>query len=178
MNRDALKSAARAAVVMPLVFAFAYTVIGQPQTSLFAAFGCFATLVLVEFGGRPRERLLAHVGLATVGALLAHVVACRGGDGGGRVPDVVLRGVQRLLRGRHGGSGAALHPAGKHPGTELGNRRPAPRMAARDDGLNGSDAAALAPTASCRPAPRRGDGGSSSRRARRSVEPGRRHGEG
>ena len=69
MNRDALKSAARAAVVMPLVFAFAYTVIGRPQTSIFAAFGCFATLVLVEFGGRPRERLLAHVGLATVGAL-------------------------------------------------------------------------------------------------------------
>ena len=69
MNRDALKSAVRAAVVMPLVFAFAYTVIGRPQTSIFAAFGCFATLVLVEFGGRPRERLLAHVGLAAVGSL-------------------------------------------------------------------------------------------------------------
>jgi uncharacterized membrane protein YccC len=69
MNRDALKSAARAAVVMPLVFAFAYTVIGRPQTSIFAAFGCFATLVLVEFGGRARERLFAHVGLAAVGAL-------------------------------------------------------------------------------------------------------------
>src|SRR5258706_2985079 len=69
MNRDALKSAARAAVVMPLVFAFAYTVIGRPQTSIFAAFGCFATLVLVEFGGRPRERLLSHVGLAVVGVV-------------------------------------------------------------------------------------------------------------
>src|SRR5258707_11861668 len=69
MNRDALKSAARAAVVMPSVFAFAYTVIGRPQTSIFAAFGCFATLVLVEFGGRPRERPLSHVGLAAVGGL-------------------------------------------------------------------------------------------------------------
>ena len=69
MNRDALKSAARAAIVMPSVFAFAYTVIGRPQTSIFAAFGCFATLVLVEFGGRPRERLLAHVGLAAVGVV-------------------------------------------------------------------------------------------------------------
>src|SRR5260370_6373156 len=69
MNRDALKSAARAAIVMPAVFAFAYTVIGRPQTSIFAAFGCFAALVLVEFGGRPRERLLAHVGLAAVGVV-------------------------------------------------------------------------------------------------------------
>ena len=69
MNRDALKTAARAAIVMPSVFAFASTVIARPQTSIFAAFGCFATLVLVEFGGRPRERLLAHVGLAAVGAL-------------------------------------------------------------------------------------------------------------
>ncbi len=73
MNRDALRSAARTAIVMPSVFAFAYTVIGRPQTSIFAAFGCFATLVLVEFGGRPRERLLAHVGLAAVGALFVTV---------------------------------------------------------------------------------------------------------
>jgi hypothetical protein len=34
----AVKSAARAAIVMPAVFAFADKVIGQPQTSLFAAF--------------------------------------------------------------------------------------------------------------------------------------------
>ena len=34
-----LKSAARAAIVMPSVFAFAHQVIGDPQTSLFAASG-------------------------------------------------------------------------------------------------------------------------------------------
>jgi hypothetical protein len=39
----ALESAARAAIVMPAVFALAREVIGQPQTSLFAAFGSFAT---------------------------------------------------------------------------------------------------------------------------------------
>ena len=55
----AVKSAARAAIVMPAVFAFADKVIGQPQTSLFAAFGSFALLVLVEFTGPPRSRLLA-----------------------------------------------------------------------------------------------------------------------
>src|SRR5438876_6144345 len=64
----ALKSAARAAIVMPAVFAFADNVIGQPQTSIFAAFGSFAMLVLVEFDGPLRTRLLAYLGLACVGA--------------------------------------------------------------------------------------------------------------
>jgi uncharacterized membrane protein YccC len=64
----ALKSAARAAIVMPAVFALADKVIGQPQTSIFAAFGSFALLVLVEFGGRWRTRLVAYLGLACVGA--------------------------------------------------------------------------------------------------------------
>jgi uncharacterized membrane protein YccC len=64
----AVKSAARAAIVMPAVFAFADNVIGQPQTSIFAAFGSFAMLVLVEFGGPPRTRFLAYLGLAAVGA--------------------------------------------------------------------------------------------------------------
>jgi uncharacterized membrane protein YccC len=64
----ALKSAARAAIVMPAVFALADKVIGQPQTSIFAAFGSFALLVLVEFGGPPRTRLIAYLGLACAGA--------------------------------------------------------------------------------------------------------------
>src|SRR5712691_3302849 len=64
----ALKNAARAAIVMPAVFAFADKVIAQPQTSIFAAFGSFAMLVLVEFGGPRRTRFLAYLGLACVGA--------------------------------------------------------------------------------------------------------------
>jgi uncharacterized membrane protein YccC len=64
----ALRSAARAAIVMPAVFALADKVIGQPQTSIFAAFGSFAVLVLVEFTGPPRTRLVAYLGLACVGA--------------------------------------------------------------------------------------------------------------
>jgi uncharacterized membrane protein YccC len=64
----ALKSAARAAIVMPAVFALADKVIGHPQTSIFAAFGSFAMLVLVEFGGPPRTRLIAYLGLACAGA--------------------------------------------------------------------------------------------------------------
>src|SRR5246127_2853293 len=64
----ALKSAARAAIVMPAVFALAEKVIQQPQTSVFAAFGSFAFLVLVEFTGSPRTRLTAYLGLSCVGA--------------------------------------------------------------------------------------------------------------
>src|SRR6266511_123312 len=64
----AIKSAARAAIVMPAVFALADKAIGQPQTSLFAAFGSFALLVLVEFTGPPWTRLVAYLALACVGA--------------------------------------------------------------------------------------------------------------
>jgi hypothetical protein len=64
----ALKSAARAAIVMPALFALADKVIQQPQTSIFAAFGAFAMLVLTEFGGPRRTRLLAYAGLAFTGA--------------------------------------------------------------------------------------------------------------
>src|SRR5438477_3566657 len=53
---------------MPAVFALADKVVAQPQTCIFAAFGSFAMLVLVEFGGPWRVRLLAYLGLAGVGA--------------------------------------------------------------------------------------------------------------
>jgi hypothetical protein len=63
-----LKSAARAAIVMPIVFAFADKVIGNPQTALFAAFGSIAMLVLIEFTGPMRSRFVAYLALACVGA--------------------------------------------------------------------------------------------------------------
>src|ERR1700688_1079941 len=53
---------------MPAVFAFADKVIAKPQTSFLAAFGSFAVLVLVEFSGPWRTRLLAYLSLAVVGA--------------------------------------------------------------------------------------------------------------
>jgi uncharacterized membrane protein YccC len=68
LDLAALKSAARAAIVIPAVFALADKVIEQPQTSIFAAFGSFAVLVLVDFGGPPRSRLAAYAGLACTGA--------------------------------------------------------------------------------------------------------------
>lgn len=62
--------AVRAAVVMPGLFAFCEEVIGNLQMATFAAFGSFATLVLVAFGGGRRDKLLAHVGLAAAGSAL------------------------------------------------------------------------------------------------------------
>ncbi|MCW2906421.1 MAG: protein of unknown function YccS/YhfK [Actinomycetia bacterium] len=74
-----LKSAARAAIVMPAVFAFADQVIGQPQTALFAAFGSFAMLVLASFSGPPRSRFTAYLSLGVSGAVLVPLgTACSG----------------------------------------------------------------------------------------------------
>jgi len=67
---SSLKTAARAAIVMPAVFAFASKVIGQPQTALFAAFGSFSLLVLASFSGPPRSRLTAYLSLGVAGAAL------------------------------------------------------------------------------------------------------------
>jgi uncharacterized membrane protein YccC len=63
-----LKTAARAAIVMPAVFAFADKVIGNPQTAIFAAFGSIAMLVLVDFTGPMRSRFVSYLSLAFVGA--------------------------------------------------------------------------------------------------------------
>jgi hypothetical protein len=66
----ALKDAARAAIVMPAVVAFADLVIGDLDTTLLAAFGSFAILVQADFGGRPGTRLAAYVSLTVVGGVL------------------------------------------------------------------------------------------------------------
>jgi uncharacterized membrane protein YccC len=67
-GRASLRSAARAAIVMPAVFAFADKVIGDPQTTIFAAFGSFAMLVFADFTGPQRSQFVAYLALAGVGA--------------------------------------------------------------------------------------------------------------
>jgi len=64
-----LKTATRAAICIPAVFAFTHQVIGNAQMSLFGAFGSFAILVFADFGGTPRARLTAFLVLAAVGAI-------------------------------------------------------------------------------------------------------------
>src|ERR1700726_2885835 len=70
---DALRRAARAALVMPIMFALGDKVIGNPTLATFAAFGSFAMLLLVDFGGPMRDRLRAQVALAVVGAIFVCV---------------------------------------------------------------------------------------------------------
>ncbi|MGB0121343.1 MAG: FUSC family protein [Solirubrobacterales bacterium] len=66
----ALKGAARAAIIMPLCFGLVSHFVAGEHAPVFAAFGSFAVLVFVDFGGRTRQRLIAYLGLALVGAVL------------------------------------------------------------------------------------------------------------
>ena len=65
----ALRRAARAAIIMPAMFALGDKVIGNPQVATFAAFGSFAMLLLVDFGGPMAERLQAQAALAVTGGV-------------------------------------------------------------------------------------------------------------
>jgi uncharacterized membrane protein YccC len=58
-----LKRAVRATIVMPSIFAITHFAFSDSQVGLFAAFGSFALLLLVEFTGRPRSRLVSYLGL-------------------------------------------------------------------------------------------------------------------
>jgi hypothetical protein len=69
----ALRRAGRAALVMPAMFALGDKVIGNPALATFAAFGSFAMLLLVDFGGSMRDRLQAQAALATVGGIFVCV---------------------------------------------------------------------------------------------------------
>lgn len=65
-----LKRSVRAAVVVSSLFAIADFGFTNSQVGLFAAFGSFALLLLVEFTGAPRSRLVSYLGLWVVGSVL------------------------------------------------------------------------------------------------------------
>jgi uncharacterized membrane protein YccC len=66
----ALRRAGRAALLMPAMFAIGDKVIGNPTVATFAAFGSFAMLLLVDFGGSMRDRLQAQVALSVACGVL------------------------------------------------------------------------------------------------------------
>jgi uncharacterized membrane protein YccC len=66
----ALRRAARAAIVIPLAFAFADLVLRQPQSLIFVVFGCFSLLVISDFGGLRPQRAIAYLTATVVGAVL------------------------------------------------------------------------------------------------------------
>ena len=55
---------------MPCAFGLAHLAFPDPQVSLFAAFGSFALLLLVDFDRKPRTRLISYVSLLLAGACL------------------------------------------------------------------------------------------------------------
>ncbi len=65
----ALRRGGRTAIVMPGLFALGDKVLANADIATFAAFGSFAMLLLVDFGGPMRDRLQAQAGLAVVGAV-------------------------------------------------------------------------------------------------------------
>src|SRR3979409_506104 len=66
----ALRRAARAAIVIPLTFAFADLLLREPQSLIFVVFGCFSLLVISDFGGLRRQRAIAYLTATVVGAAL------------------------------------------------------------------------------------------------------------
>ncbi len=64
----AVKRSARAAITIPTVFGLTHLLFTNPQVSLFGAFGSFALLLLVDFPGRVRTRLISYVALWLVGS--------------------------------------------------------------------------------------------------------------
>jgi uncharacterized membrane protein YccC len=66
----ALRRAARAALVIPLIFAFTDLLLREPQILIFVVFGCFSLLVISDFGGFRRPRALAYLTATVVGAVL------------------------------------------------------------------------------------------------------------
>jgi hypothetical protein len=60
--------AVRATIVIPCLFLLTFKVIDDPQMTLFAVFGSFATIVVTGFGGSRRDKGIAHLGLALAGS--------------------------------------------------------------------------------------------------------------
>jgi len=66
----ALRRATRTALIMPAMFALGDKVIGNPVVGTFAAFGSFAMLLLVDFSGSIKDRLVDQAALGVSCAAL------------------------------------------------------------------------------------------------------------
>jgi uncharacterized membrane protein YccC len=72
-ERDALRRAVRAAIVVPLAAAVSFVVAGGSQAPLFTIVGALWLMVLVDFPGNRQGRALAHCGVGFNGAVLITV---------------------------------------------------------------------------------------------------------
>jgi uncharacterized membrane protein YccC len=72
-ERDALRRAVRAAIVVPLAAAVSFVAVGGSQAPLFTIVGALWLMVLVDFPGDRQGRALAHCGVSFNGAVLITV---------------------------------------------------------------------------------------------------------
>jgi uncharacterized membrane protein YccC len=72
LNPDpvALRRGGRAALVIPVALLIARFGVADPQALIFVVFGCFALLVMADFGGPRRTRVVAYLATMFVGAAL------------------------------------------------------------------------------------------------------------
>lgn len=69
-ERDALRRAVRAAIMVPFTAGFAFVVVGGMVVPLYALLGAFWLLVVTEFPGNRQQRAVAYLGLAVNGFVL------------------------------------------------------------------------------------------------------------
>ena len=69
-ERDALKRAIRAAIMVPLTAGLAFALVGGRVTPLYALLGAFWLLVVTEFPGNRQQRAVAYLGLTVNGIVL------------------------------------------------------------------------------------------------------------
>ena len=69
-ERDALKRAIRAAIMVPLSAGLAFALVGGRVTPLYALLGAFWLLVVTEFPGNRQQRAVAYLGLTVNGIVL------------------------------------------------------------------------------------------------------------
>jgi hypothetical protein len=72
-ERDALRRAVRAAIMVPLTAGFAFLVVGGKVVPLYALLGAFWLLVVTEFPGNRQQRAVAYLGLTVNGIVLIAV---------------------------------------------------------------------------------------------------------
>jgi uncharacterized membrane protein YccC len=107
----ALRRAARAALVLPIGFAFAKFVTGDPQVEAFVAFGCFALIVMAGFGGARLHRAAAYVTTTFVGAALVALGTLASPSAGIAALAMLLLGFGIQFMGALGGYVKAATPA-------------------------------------------------------------------
>ncbi len=72
-ERDALKRAIRAGIMVPLTAGLAFALVGGRVTPLYALLGAFWLLVVTEFPGNRQQRAMAYLGLSVNGTVLIAV---------------------------------------------------------------------------------------------------------